>query len=141
MSFTLLGEYDWTYVKKDSEAPSREMAQWVQFFSIIIGGKNTSSTQNMVYHTYFIVCVRVYVRVDSCGGQRTTWGSWLFPSPVWVPGIKLSGLAASFCPLSSLAGPVEVIASQATKHIPQCFQMICVSTLLCPLKACCGLFY
>lgn len=51
----MIGPYD----KKDSEATSREMDQGVQLFFIIIGDKNTSSTQNMVYHTFLCTCVCV----------------------------------------------------------------------------------
>jgi hypothetical protein len=52
---------------------------------------------NMCACVCVFVCVCVLISQGACvGDQGTIYGSWFFPSTIWIPGIKLTlaGLAA-----------------------------------------------
>lgn len=64
------------------------------------------------FHSCVCVCVMMCLWVHEplhvCGSQRTTWGTWFFPTFLWFLGIKLSspGLYSKYLPAKSPCYPL-----------------------------------
>lgn len=55
-----------------------------------------------------MMCLWVHEPLHVCGSQRTTWGTWFFPTFLWFLGIKLSspGLYSKYLPAKSPCYPL-----------------------------------